>query len=423
MVANIGGELLPVLEQIERDKGIKKEDLLKMIEQALVSAFKKHSGKSQVAEAHINKETGMIEAFVIKNVVKNVEDPQVEIDLSQAQKIKKDAKIGDEIKIKIDTTNFGRIAAQTAKQVIIQRIRETEKDNLFTEFKEREGDIVNGQVYRLAGNTVVVDLGKTEGILPEREQIPREEYRPGNFVKAYVLKVEQMPRGPKIILSRTHPGFLHKLFDLEVPEVSDKTVEIKGIVREPGFRSKVAVISHNIKVDPVGACVGVKGSRIKAIIEEIGGEKIDLVLYSNDVKTYIGNALNPAKLLNIIIDQEKKKADIIVADDQLSLAIGKMGQNVRLAARLLGWHLDIKSEKQRKQDKEEKMAVTHDEILALDGIGEKTAALLVKAGYSMDRLVVTSKDELMGLQGIGDKMADKIVNAVKKYVKKKKKEK
>jgi transcription termination/antitermination protein NusA len=418
----IGGDLMPVLEQIERDKGIKKEDLLRMIETALVTSFKKHEGRTQDVECKISAETGVIEFYVTKKVVEKVKDDQTEIDLESAKKLKSGIKLDDILKVKIDTSYFGRIAAQTAKQVIIQRIREKEKENLFKEFKTKEGDIVNGQIIRIAGDMVIFDLGKSEAILPPREQLATDTYSPGSYMKAYVFKVEQTPRGAKIVLSRTHPDFLKKLFELEVPEVYDGTVIIKGIVRDAGVRAKVTVTSTNPKVDPIGACVGIKGSRIKAIIDELNGEKIDLVPYNLDAKTYITSALNPAKVDYISLNESAKKAEVIVPDDQLSIAIGKKGQNIRLAARLTGWYLDIKSSSKKEKIKEELIAASVEKLEELEGIGDKTAEILVKAGYNMEKLREADVEELMGLQGVGEKTAENIIKAVKKYFKDEEKE-
>ncbi|MFC1485271.1 transcription termination factor NusA [bacterium] len=416
MEQNIGGDLFPVLEQIERDKGIKKEDLLVMIEQALISAFKKHHSKVNNVEAHINPETGEIEFYIQKKVVDFVEDDLLEVSLENALKSKKKASIGDELKVKIDTSNFGRIAAQTAKQVIIQKIRETEKENLYKEFKEKEGFVINGQVSKIINNTAIVDLGKVEAVLPLREQIRTEEPFQGMYLKLYVLKVELTPRGPKVILSRSHPELLRRLFEKEIPEVYDGTIEIKAISREPGIKAKVAVCSKNPKVDPVGACVGVKGGRIKAIVDELDGERIDLILYSVDIKQYIKNALNPADITDIFIDEQSKNVEVIVPDDQLSLAIGKKGYNVKLAARLTGYHLDVKSVSMRKEEKEKKIKNSLQELEKLEGIGRKTASILVTAGYTnLSLLERVNKEDLMGLQGIGEKTAENIIKAVKKY--------
>lgn len=408
-------ELLSVLEQIEREKGIKKEELLKMIETALISAFRKHSGKTQDVEAKVDIDTGLIKAWIIKKVVEKVENSAHEISFSQAKEIKSNVKLGSDIKIKIETDDFGRIAAQTAKQVIIQRIRETERENLYNEMKQKEKMVLNGSVQRFVNNNVIVDLGKIEAILPFREQVKSETYRIGERLKVYIVSATKTSKGPQVLVSRTHPELIKRLFELEVPEVYDKTVEIKNIVRDPGVRAKVAVFSHNSRVDPVGACVGVKGSRIRAIIDELRGERIDMINWSDDTIVYIGNSLSPAKVLKVIADNKDKKAEVIIANDQLSLAIGKSGQNVRLAARLTGWHVDIKSEAQKK----EAVTLGLKEISSLSGIGEKTAKTLFGGGFhSVRSIVAVPSSALTILQGIGPKMAEKIHKAAKEALKK-----
>jgi len=413
-------DLAYVLEQIEREKGIPKEELLNMIESALTSAFRKHSGKKQNFEAHIDPSSGMIVAKVKKQVVEEVTNSQTQIALKNAIKIAPKSKLGDEIAIEVETGKFGRIAAQTAKQVIVQRIREKERENLYREFKEKEGLVVTGAVQRIVKNTVIMDVGKAEAILPEREQIRPGQYRVGQRMKVIVLNVEPRPKGPQIIVSRTHPGLVKRLFELEVPEVYDHTVEIKQIVREPGVRAKIAVISNNEKVDAVGACVGVKGARVQAIINELEGERMDLILWSEHPAKYIANSLSPVKVVSVQVLNDKD-ALVTVADDQLSLAIGKSGQNVRLAARLTGWHIDIKSESQRKEAKEAKVSAGLAELSSLPGIGEKTAETLYAAGYSTVEYLATAQvSDLASLTGIGQKLAQRILDSAKKAIKEKK---
>jgi len=407
----MGEELVGVFEQIEREKGIPKKELLEMIESALTSAFRKHSGKKQKFEAHVDPESGEITAYVKKKVVTKVENSYTQIPKKEALKLNPAVKVGDEIRIKVETKEFGRIAAQTAKQVIVQRIRETERENLFKEFKEKEGTVMNAVVQRFARKNIIVDLGKVEAILPEWEQIPGHKYEVFERSKVYVLKVEQSPRGPQISVSRTHPGLVKRLYELEVPEVRDRTVEIKQIVREPGYRCKVAVVSNNERVDPVGACVGVKGSRVQAIINELNGERMDLISYSNDPATYIASSLSPAKVLSVTVEKDKKNALVVVADDQLSLAIGKAGQNVRLAARLTSWHIDIKSESQMKKAKEAEVS----ELTKLPGVGKVTAQLLSQHGFTtLEKIASSSISELTKISGIGQKSAEKIYKGAKK---------
>ncbi|MFA5779045.1 MAG: transcription termination factor NusA [Elusimicrobiota bacterium] len=409
-------ELLPVLEQIEREKGIKKEDLLKTIEIALVSAFRKHEGNKNLnLEVHLDENTGKIKAYHVKKVVEKPVDPAMEISLEDALKLKPKAKLDMDLKFEVAINEFGRIAAQTAKQVIIQKIREIEKDNLFAEYTSKIGQVLNGMVYKFVGKNIIVDIGKGEAILPVREQCPRERFNIGDRLKVYVLKVEKTPRGPQMVVSRLHPELIKNLFRLEVPEVYDNTVEIKDIVREPQSRIKVAVLSHNIKVDAIGSCVGVKGIRIKSIIQELQGARIDMVAYSTAPVQYITSALSPAKVLSVELNEAEKRASVLVADDQLSLAIGKEGQNVRLAVKLTGWHIDIKSESAKKSaaaaQKEQKM----DDFTGLEGVGEKTAEILVKAGFkTVDSLANATVELLTALQGVGEKTAQKIINSAKK---------
>ena len=412
------GELLPVLEQIERDKGIKKDDILKMIEQALVSAYKKHSGKMVNLEAKIDPETAQVKAFLIKKVVAQITDENLEILLADAQRVDPAAEMDQDVRIPVITEDFSRIAAQTAKQVIVQKIRESERQSILEEYQTKEGTLVGGTVHRFVDNNIIIDLGKAEGILPVREQVRRERFSMGERVKVLVLKVERGPRGPKILLSRSHPLLVQRLFEQEVPEVYEKMVEVMDVVREPGFRSKVAVRSNNPKIDPVGACVGVKGSRVRPIIDELRGERIDLIFHSSDAAKYIANSLSPVKkekivLVNIISEAEKK-AEIVVADDELSLAIGKSGQNARLAARLTGWHIDIKSETQRREALQERAAASAEALSHLEGVSSKTIEILIKGGWgSLEKLSQAKPDDLTVLRSVGDKTAVKIIESAK----------
>jgi N utilization substance protein A len=412
-------ELMPVLEQIERDKGIKKDDILRMIEQAVVSAYKKHSGKMVNLEAKINPDTAEVQAFLIKKVVAQVTNDNVEIDEASAKKIKPGAQLDEDLRIPVITEDFSRIAAQTAKQVIIQKIRETERQSLLEEFQTKEGILVGGTVHRFVEHNIIVDLGKAEGILPVREQVRRERFSIGERLKIMVLKVEKGTRGPKILLSRSHPTLVQRLFEQEVPEVYEKMVEIVEVVREPGFRCKVAVKSNNPKVDPVGACVGVKGSRVRPIIDELRGERIDLIAWSNEPTKYIAASLSPAKVINVnIVNEADKHAEIVVSDDMLSLAIGKSGQNARLAARLTGWHIDIKSETQRKEAAQERAAASAEALSHLDGVGPKTTDILIKGGWgSLERISLAKPGDLTVLRGVGEKTAERIIKAAKTALK------
>lgn len=332
------------IDQIVKEKGIDKLIVLEALEQAVLSAANKKYRNTRDLEAHYNEEIGEVELFEFVTVVEEVQDSYKEIDLEEAREVDPDVEIGDSLGMKMDASDFTRIAAQTAKQVIIQKVREAERETIFNEFISRKGELVNGIVRRYEKGELIVDLGRAEAVLPQNEQAPREVYRQGDRIKALITKIEMTGKGPQILLSRSNPGVLAKLFESEVPEIAEGIVEIKGVVREPGSRSKIAVYSHDSNVDPVGACVGMRGARVQNVVSELRGEKIDIIPWSEDVARFACNALAPAVVSKIYIDEEIKAMEIIVADDQLSLAIGKRGQNVRLAARLTGWRIDIKSE-------------------------------------------------------------------------------
>ncbi|MDR1087173.1 MAG: transcription termination factor NusA [Endomicrobium sp.] len=410
------GELLMALEQIEKDKKIKKEDILSVIENALVSAYKKHVGKNVNVEAKVDPDTGEMTASVVKVAVKDVTNPLLEIYLKDARKINKEIETGEEIRIPLDTQDFSRIAAQTAKQVIVQKIRESERDSLFEEMKKKVGQIVSGVVYRVAGRTLIVDLGKTEAILPGSEQVFKEKFNIGQHIKAVIIKVEKSAKGSGIVLSRASADLVKRLFELEVPEIYERVVEIVNAARDPGMRTKVAVLSHNPKVDPVGACVGIKGARVKPIIDELRGERIDLIPYSLDPVKYISGSLSPAKVISVnIISQDEKKAEVLVSDDILSLAIGKNGHNVRLAAKLTGWHIDVKSEKQKREEIDDKIEKHTETLSELKGVSEKSIDTLVNSGFTnIEKLASLDAEDLTTLPGIGEKTAEKIIEAAKK---------
>ena len=397
----MNGELLAILDQIEREKGIKKEVLIQAVETALVSAARKvlDIDPEEDLRVEIDRLNGKIRAY-------------------KADK-------------EISSIDFGRIAAQTAKQVIIQKIREAEKDVVFIEFQSRIGEIVSGTVYRFEKGNIVVDLlGKSEGLLLRREQSPKEEFKQGQRIRTFLLEVKKEAKGPQIILSRAHPNFVKKLFELEVPEIYEGIVEVKSISRQPGERTKIAVYSKNDKVDSVGACVGMRGGRVKNIVYELQGEKIDIVRYNEDIREYISAALAPAKIAEIKLDKEKLKAEVIVDPDQLSLAIGKHGQNVRLASRLVGWELDIRTKEgavapavaQAGQEGQEPAAQEEQaqepaasDIAQLPGVGEKTLASLQEAGFNtIASIAQAGVEDLTKVKGIGDKKAEKLIEEAKK---------
>ncbi|MFA5575845.1 MAG: transcription termination factor NusA [Tissierellaceae bacterium] len=342
----MNGDFINALLEIEKDRGISQEIIFDALESALISSYKKNFGASQNAEVEIDRDTGKVKVLALKEVVDSIENEYLEIDLDDAKQIDDKYEIGDIVKVEITPKDFGRIAAQTAKQVVMQRIRDAERDVIFDEFINRENEIITGMVQRISKNNVFIDLGKTEGVLPPSEQIEFEEYNQGDRLKLLILEVKKTTKGPQIVLSRSHPNLVKRLFELEVPEINDGIVEIYSISREAGSRTKIAVFSKDPNVDPLGACVGSKGSRVKVIVGELKGEKIDIVIWSKDMEEFIANSLSPSKVVKVIVNKDEKSAIVVVPDYQLSLAIGKEGQNARLAARLTNWKIDIKSESQ-----------------------------------------------------------------------------
>jgi transcription termination/antitermination protein NusA len=347
-------ELISVIDEIGRQKGIDKARVIGAIESALQTAAKKRFGQAENIQVEIDPKTGEISVVSKKIIVETVSNPKAEISLQEARQYDNEAEVGDEIGSLIEMNELGRIAAQTAKQVIFQKVREAEWEAVQKEYSTRQGDLVTGIILGMERRNYLVDLGKTEAILPIQEQIPRETYRRGDRVKAMLLEVRRTPKDVQVILSRSHPQFVAKLFELEVPEVTEKIIEIKSVVREPGDRTKIAVTSREKAVDPVGACVGIKGSRVQAVVRELRGEKIDIITWTQDPRVFIAEALNPATIEKVGIDEEKKSALVVAADSQLSLAIGKNGQNVRLAARLTGWKIDIISATEYEKEKVER---------------------------------------------------------------------
>lgn len=359
-----GQEFLATLKELGREKGIDEEVIFEAIEAALSSAYRRNFGSEHV-HIMLSRETGEYHVYAIKEVVEEVEDDATEISLAQARTIHPDYSVGDKVEIEVTPANFGRIAAQTAKQVVVQRIREAERGIIYQEYMSRESDIITGEVQRAEGRNVILDLGKTEAVLTPSEQIPGETYRFGEKLKAYVVEVRRTNKGPQVVVSRTHPGLLKRLFELEVPEIQDGTVEIKFVAREPGSRSKIAVSSNDPNVDPVGSCVGHHGLRAQAVVDELGEEKVDIVKWNENSAKFIANALSPAKVVSVAVNEDEKISRVVVPDYQLSLAIGKEGQNARLAAKLTGWKIDIKSESQAENeildDSMQEVEVTTDE--------------------------------------------------------------
>jgi N utilization substance protein A len=407
-------DLNRVIEQVSKEKGIDKSILIAALETAMVSAAKKTFGHQRKIEAQFNPEIGEVELFEAKTVVESVTDAAVEVALNEAKEsLDPDAEIGDELLCKLDSSMFGRIAAQAAKQNIVQRVRDAEREIIYNEFKGREGQLVNGIVQRFERRNIIVNLGRTDAILPEKEQVPRERYRQGDRIRAYIVSVEITSRGPQIVLSRTHPGMLIQLFAQEVPEIYEGIVEVKGAAREPGGRAKIAVISNDSDVDPVGACVGMKGTRVQAVVQELRGEKIDIVHWIPDQAEYVCRALAPAKVSKIIIDDDEHSMEVIVPDDQLSLAIGKKGQNVRLAARLTGWRIDVRSE----AEAEEETRRARMSIGAIPGINDFAAELLYQAGFkSAEEIAESELEDILDVEGISKEKAESLHKSAKEYV-------
>jgi len=402
-----------VVEQVSRDKGIDREVLIKALEEALKSAARKKFGNQMDIEVQYNNDTGEIEVFQFKEVAEEVTEPALQISLEEGRKLDPECEIGDSLGTKMDTSTFGRIAAQSAKQVIIQKMKDAEKDAVYASFIDRRGDIINGIVQRIDRSDIIVNLGHTEGIVHAREQVPKETYRRGERIRAYILEVLQESRGPQIILSRTHPNFLIHLFRTEVPEISEGIVTMMGAAREPGIRAKFAVASNNSDIDPVGACVGMKGSRVQNVVQELKGEKIDIIPWHVDPAKYVCNALAPAEISRVIIDETNKSMEVIVPDEFLSIAIGKKGQNVRLASKLTGWHLDVKSETKYSAA----MQIGYDSLVALPGIGISMADALYELGfYSAEEVGNAAPEDLIQVRGIGEEKARKLIAAAQAAV-------
>ena len=351
----MSAELILALEQLEKEKGIKKEIIIEAIEAALISAYKKNFGSAMNVKVNIDRVTGDVKVFALRKIAEDPDLEAMDISVGEAAILNPTLEVGDYVELEVTPRTFGRIAAQTAKQVVVQKLREAERGIIYDEFYNKESDIVTGIIQRIEKRNVIVDLGKTEAVLGPTEQTPGEEYKFNERLKSYIVEVKKTTKGPQIMISRTHPGLVKRLFELEVPEIHDGTVEIKSISREPGSRTKIAVYSKDENVDPVGACVGQKGTRVQAIVDELRGEKIDIIKWSNDPKDYISSSLSPAKVVRVDVDEIEKSAKVVVPDYQLSLAIGKEGQNARLAAKLTGWKIDIKSESQLRQSIEKQL--------------------------------------------------------------------
>lgn len=394
----MSSELKRLIDQVSREKGINRQTLIHTLEEAIKSAIKKKYGSRLDLDVTFSEEYGELEAFLFKEVVEVVTDPEKEISLTNAHELDPESELGDELGIRMDTDALGRIAAQSAKQVIIQKMKDAEREVVFDEYRGRKGEIIQGLVQRVDKTGIMVNLGHVEAMLPAKEQIPRENYRQGDRIRSYILDVRKISKGPQIILSRTHPHFVIQLFHAEVPEISEGIVSIISAVREPGSRAKIAVVSKNSDVDPVGACVGMKGSRVQNVVQELHGEKIDIVPWNMDPAKFVVNALSPAIISKVIIDQANRTMDVIVPDDQLSLAIGKRGQNVRLASKLTNWHINVQSESRYERQKQ----AGYQSLLRIGGLTEELADRLCEAGISSPQIFVeASIEELEELTNIG----------------------
>jgi N utilization substance protein A len=412
--------LYQTIDQLSREKGIDAQIIISAVEDAILVATRKYYKSVEDLQAHFNMDSGIVEVFAVKKVVEKVEDPTREMTVDEARKFNPEAAVETEIKIPKATDGLGRIAAQTAKQVIFQKVREAERDTVYAEYSQRVGELVNCTVKRLEGPDIIVDLGRTEARMPRKDQSRLENYQIGERLRAVITLVDRAARGPQVVVSRADAMLVQKLFQMEVPEIYDGTVVIRAMAREAGERTKVAVFSKDPDVDCVGACVGMKGMRVQSIIRELRGEKIDIIEYSEDTVTFAANALSPAKINHVsVVDIEQKHLEVIVDDSQLSLAIGKKGQNVRLAAKLLGWRIDIKSEEEKRQEIESQMAamaLRGAPVTELRGLGDKTMQRLRDHGIeTVEQLAQMTPDELTQIQGIGEKTVDKIRKVVTDY--------
>ncbi len=399
-----------VIDQVSREKGIEPEVLINTLKEAIISAARKKIGPRADIEVHYDSKTGDVEVFHFKEVVEEVEYSDSELTLEEGYDYDPECEIGDSLGIRIDTEEFGRIAAQSAKQVIIQKMREAERNAVYENFIQKKGKIINGIVQRFDRGSIIVNLGQAEAVLRPRDQMPRENYKRGDRIRAYVLDVLEESKGAQIILSRTHPDFLVELFKTEVPEVSEGIVTLRGAARMPGLRAKVAVSSMDSDVDPVGACVGMKGNRVQNIVQELRGEKIDIVQWSPDIARFVCNALSPAEIARVIIDEDNQSMEVIVNDEYLSIAIGKGGQNVSLACEITGWHLEVTSEEEYSRELKE----GYDSLMRLTGVGLSLAEILFKSGYSSVLDISEAEvEDIISITETDEVEAEKMINEAK----------
>jgi N utilization substance protein A len=407
-------ELKRLIEQMGKDRGIDKQIIIEALEAAMLTAARKKLGPHVEIEAHYNDEAGEVEVFQFKMVVDKILDPDLHVLLEDARKnLDEEAEPGDSLGIKIDTSTFGRIAVQTAKQIIIQRVKDAERDNIYDEYKDRKGELINGFVQRFEGGSIIVNLGRAEGVIPVSEQIFKEVYKRGERIRAYILEVKRITKGPQIILSRTHPGFLRALFEVEVPEISEGLIELVNVAREPGKRAKIAVRTKDKDIDPVGACVGMRGSRVQSVVQELRGEKIDIVPYAEDPVKFVCSALSPAKVERVFMDEENRAMEIIVPEDQLSLAIGKNGQNVRLAVKLTGWKIDVKTEATVASQE----APEPGDLVKIPGMSEELAEQLGEHGFkTVAALAAADPGAISALPGLDEQAAARWIEEAGKMI-------
>ena len=408
-------EILDALSQITREKSVDRALLIETLEAGLASAVRKKYGATADVEVKFSNDTGAISVAIRKTVVENVEDPALQLTLEEARAYRPDATVGEVLTFPLPIAEFGRNAIQTAKQVLIQRVREAERERVYREYSDKIGMLVRGVVQQVDRGNVIVKLDHSEGFLPAREQIARSYHRQGEYVRAVVINVDKAAKGPQVILSRTHPDFLRRLFESEVPEIAEAIVEIKAVAREAGARSKISVYSTDPRVDAVGSCVGLKGSRVQSIVRELGGERIDIVPWSQDATVFVSRALAPARVMDVRVHEAEKRMNVVVADDQLSLAIGKGGQNARLAARLTGWKIDLISKSEEKKRMELARA-SRLEVEKLE-LGEATTEKLISAGIeTVQELVSMPLEKLVEIPGVGEKTAEKLIAAAREYL-------
>jgi N utilization substance protein A len=409
----VDSELRKVITAVSRDKNLEKAVIVDALEQAIIHAARRSHGPNADLEAHYNETLDEIELFQFRTVVETIDDGETEITLPEARKLDSECNVGDAIGVKVNTTEFGRIAAQSAKQIIVQKVRDAERAQIYEEFKDRVGEILSGHVRRFERNDIIVDLGRTEAVIPYREQMPNERYKIKDRIQGYVLEVKRSSRGPQIVMSRAHAGFVIRLFEQAVTEIYDGIVTVEAAARDPGYRTKIAVHSRDSSVDPVGACVGLKGARVESVRQELNGEKIDIIPWETDPAKFVCNALHPVVVRQVIIYEQSHSMEVIVADDQLSLAIGKRGQNVRLAAQIVGWKLDIKSEARLEQE----MQGSKDIIASIAGIGPMRAEILVSEGYKTPAMVAEANERtLIRLLNLDEETALQAIESAKELV-------